>query len=70
MNGGRRNRVSENMNKESQAGRESGRPDEPIRRPYKRPGIISREVWEAVAGVCAGAGTKSSRPPCSGPLSS
>jgi len=62
--------MSEHKNEDRRPGDVSGRPDEPRRRPYQRPGIISREVWEAVAGVCHGAGTKSTRPPCVGPLSS
>ena len=40
------------------------------RRHYQKPAILSREVWESVAGVCTGALAKSTMPPCQGPIAS
>ncbi len=44
----------------------------PVRRPYERPRILSREPLEAVAAVCSPAGVAKSNPGLcpSGPISS
>lgn len=50
----------------------SGNGETGARRPYERPRILSREILEAVAAVCAPAGVAKGNPGLcpSGPISS
>jgi hypothetical protein len=61
--------VESAMTDRTQAIRESA--DQPAKKPYESPRILSRERLEAVAGVCSGGTSKTNAIQCpSGPIAS